>query len=199
MKKILIIIFVAVCAGTSAIAQSNFAATYSMGFGTGDLGDFISAPSFRGIALDYRYSIQPNIALGLNFGMNTFYEARPNDTYTADNVSLTGKQYRYSNHVPMLATATYFLKPGEKLGPFATVGLGTMYTRRNTDMNLYTVEQEAWNFVVQPEIGIQYKVLDMMALHVSAKYMLGFEAGNDLPETQSFISLNVGLCFLSLQ
>ena len=196
MKKIMIIVVLAVCAGTTSLAQdSNFAMTYSMGFATGDLGDFISAPSFRGAALDYRYSIQPNLALGLNFGMNTFYEEQANGTYTNDNASISGKQYRYSNHVPMLATATYFLKPGETLGPFGTLGIGTMYTRRNTDMNLYTIEQEAWNFVVQPEIGIQYKVVDNMAIHFSAKYMLGFEAGDELPETQSFISLNIGLAF----
>jgi opacity protein-like surface antigen len=194
MKKIATILVLAVCTSTVAFAQSNFTMTYSMGFATGDLGDFISQPSFRGMAIDYRYSIQPNLGVGFNLGMNTFYEELGSATYTDNNTSLTGKQYRYSNHVPMLATVTYFLKPGEKLSPFGTLGIGTMYTRRNTDMNLYTIEQEAWNFVVQPEFGIQYAVVDMMAIHVSAKYMLGFTAG-DLPEAQSFISLNVGLSF----
>ena len=61
MKKIAAILVLAVCSSTVAMAQSNFAMTYSMGFATGDLGDFIGQASFRGMSMDYRYSVQPNI------------------------------------------------------------------------------------------------------------------------------------------
>ena len=192
-KKFLIIIF-ALLATTAVFAQSNTTLSYAIGFGTGDLGDFIGKPSFRGIALDYRYRIQPNLALGATFGWSTFYEEVASDTYTLGNESLTGKQYRYSNNIPMLATVTYFLSPDENINPFGTLGVGTMYTRRNTDMNLYTLEQEAWIFLLQPEVGVQIGVADNAGLSLSLKYNVGFQAG-DLPENQSYLSLNVGFAF----
>ena len=193
MKKFFIIILAAFATST-AFAQSNTTLSYAIGFPTGDLGDFIGNVSFRGISLDYRYRIQPNLALGTTFGWSTFYEEVASDTYTLGNESLTGKQYRYSNNIPMLATVTYFLSPDEKINPFGTLGIGTMYTRRNTDMNLYTLEEESWNFLIQPEVGAQIGIADHSSLSLSLKYNLGLEAG-DLPENQTYLSLNVGFAF----
>lgn len=195
MKRLILTCIIAVAAVTLSKAQNSYVdVAYSMGFGTGDLGDFIKKPSFRGISFDYRYAVQPNIAVGFNLGWNTFYEAKGTATYTVDNASLTGKQYRYSNNVPILATVTYFLSPDEVFSPYAALGVGTMYARRNTDMNLYTLEQEGWPFVLQPEIGIRYQAGDNVGLLVNLKYLNGFKAG-DFDKSQSYFSLNVGLAF----
>jgi opacity protein-like surface antigen len=194
MKKILLLAILAF-AGTSLLAQSNFSITYSIGFPSGDLKDFISKTSFRGIAVDYRYNFAPDKALGFNAGFNTFYEELPTDTYTIDNFSLTGRQYRYSNNIPMLATATYYFVPHDFIKPYATLGIGTMYSRRNTDMNLYTFEQEAWNFTLQPEIGVKFETAEHIEIVLSGKYLHGFAAGSELKEAQSYFCLNVGVCF----
>lgn len=187
-----LIIFIALTAG--AFAQSQLNVAYSIGFGTGDIGEFISKPSFRGMAFDYRYEFQPNMALGFNLGWNTFYSEEASKTYTVDNASLTGKQYRYSNNIPMLATFTYFMSPDEFISPYATFGLGTMYVRRNTDMNLYTLEEEGWPLVIQPEIGIRFDTWPTVGTVVSLKYMHGFQAG-DFDADQSYVSLNLGFSF----
>ena len=71
-----------------------------------------------------------------------------------------------------------------------------MYTRRNTDMNLYTIEQEAWNFVLQPQIGIEIDNQYSSAFTIVAKYFYGFSAG-DLDKAQSYITLGVGWIFKS--
>jgi opacity protein-like surface antigen len=194
MKQIFIFVFLSFTC-TSLLAQSNFSITYSIGLPAGDVKDFVSRGSFRGIALDYRYIITPQKALGFMVGMNTFYDEMPSETYTIENSSLTGKQYRYSNHIPMLATATYYFEPNEFIRPYATFGVGTMYSRRNTDMNLYTFEQEAWNFALQPEIGLQFELTEDMGLVLTGKYFHGFEAGSELTGDQSYFSLNVGFCF----
>lgn len=181
---------------SAALAQSNVTLAYSIGFGTGDMGSFISKTSFRGISFDYRYKFQPNLAAGVSFQWNTFYEEFDRDTYTLDNASLTGKQFRYSNNFPMLATITYYFSEDEEgMVPFATLGIGTMYTRRNTDMNLYTIEQEAWNFDLQPEIGVLFNQYDGLGFSASLKYNNGFAAGSELTEAQSYLSLNIGLSF----
>ena len=195
MKKLLYIICtLLVCSVTTMKAQSNTYLTYSMGFATGDLGDFISQTSFRGATVDYYKMIQPSVGVGFSLGWNVFYEEKSFDTYTVKNQSLSGKQFRYSNNIPMLLGANYYMNPGEKVSPFLGANAGVMYTRRNTDMNLYTLEQEAWNFTVQPQIGLQFNNSISSAMTIMLKYYMGFKAG-DLDENQSYLALNVGFVF----
>ncbi|MBK7651188.1 MAG: outer membrane beta-barrel protein [Flammeovirgaceae bacterium] len=196
MKKTILILLCSLSLGT-LYAQSNVTFNYSIGFPSGDLSDFTKQVSFRGATFDFRKMVNPNIGVGFSLGWNVFYEELASDTYTVDNVSLSGKQYRYSNHIPMMINPTYYLKRGETINPYVSLGIGTMYTRRNTDMNLYTVEQEAWNFLLQPEIGMQYMLSDMNAINLSGKFNYGFKAGNELTAAQSFFTLNIGFTFLS--
>ncbi len=198
MKKILYIsalIFAFSYAPLSA--QTNTTFSYAMGFGMGDLGDFISKTSFRGATLDFRKMARPDVGFGFSLGWNTFYEEKAYDTYHDGNASLSGRQYRYSNHVPMLISADYYFNPGEKVSPFIGLGTGVTYTRRNTDMSIYTIEQDAWNFTLQPEIGVQFNSSLSSATTIMLKYYHGFAAG-ELEAAQSYLSLNIGFVFRSL-
>lgn len=195
MKKILSIFVILLVTFGASNAQSTFNISYSMGFASGDLADFVSQASFRGASIEFRKMVQPNIGVGLTFGWNVFYEELARESYTVGNSTLTGKQYRYSNHFPMLLGGNYYLSPGEKFNPFVGLGIGTIYTRRNTDMNLYTVEQEAWNFALAPEVGFLYSITDGAAMQVSGKFNQGFKAGNELDDAQSYFTLNVGFTF----
>lgn len=194
MKRFTLTFIIAIAISSGAFAQSQLDVAYSMGFGTGDISEFISKPSFRGMTFDYRYEFQPNMALGFNLGWNTFYSEEAYATYTIENRSISGKQYRYSNNMPMLATFTYFLSPDAFVQPYATFGFGTMYARRNTDMNLYTIEEEGWPLVLQPEIGIRFDNWDTVGTFVSLKYLHGFKAG-DFDADQSYMTLNLGFSF----
>lgn len=196
MKKIFLTLAISFFAIGGLMAQGNVVAfSYSMGFATGDLADFIGKPSFRGFNFDYRRMVSENIGVGTSLGWNVFYEEMAKGSYTLGNETITGKQFRYSNQVPLLASVSYYIKPGEKLNPFVGLGIGTMYTRRNTDMNLYTLEQEAWNFLLQPEVGVLYSLSDGASLLVSGKFNQGFKAGSELTEAQSFFTLNIGFAF----
>ena len=193
--KTLFIILTSVCISHAALAQSNVTTSYVVGFPAGDIGDFIGKTSWRGFSFDYRYIFKPNVAAGINIAWTTFYEELDYGTYTSENASLTGKQFRYSNHVPMVATLTYFADPDAPMNPFLSFGIGTMYSRRNTDMNFYTLEQEAWNFLLQPEVGVQLNLGAGVAIAISGKYNYGFEAGSELPDAQSYFALNIGFAF----
>ncbi len=189
-----IIIAFLFCTGTLLNAQSNTYLTYGIGFGTGDLGNYIEKASFRGASLDFRKLVQPNIGVGFSLGWNVFYEEKAFDTYTIGTESLSGKQFRYSNNIPMLVGADYYLKPRASVSPFLGLSTGVMYTRRNTDMNLFTLEQRAWNFALQPQVGVQFNNSITSATTIMLKYFYGFKAG-DLAKPQSYFSLNVGFVF----
>jgi hypothetical protein len=56
--------------------------------------------SFPQCAIDYRKLVQ--CWRWFNLGWNVFYEDKAFDTYTSGTESLSGRQFRYSNHIPML-------------------------------------------------------------------------------------------------
>lgn len=196
MKKILLVAC-ALCLFTAGIlkAQTQVTLTYPIAFPSGDLKDFTAKTSFRGINLEFHKMVQDNLAVGISTGWNVFYEELDYGTYTLDNVSLSGKQWRYSNHIPLLASTNYFLKPGDSMNPYVGLGLGVTYSLRNTDMNLYTVEQDAWNFTLQPAIGVMIEASDVTRVNISARYTHGFQAGSELTGAQSYLSLNFGFTF----
>lgn len=195
MKKIIVLsIFCFLFFANKGYSQQSYiSASYSMGFGTGDLGDYISKASFRGTMLEFRGYVNNNISAGVDVGWNLFYERKDYDSYTQDTRTLSGVQYRYNNQVPLFVAADYMLKPGEKFNPYVGFGLGTMYSGRDTDMGTFRMDEDAWHFAIKPEVGALIEFNRATDVKISAKYITGFKAG-DLP-TQSYFSLNFGFVF----
>ena len=173
---------------------SSVSIQYVIGFGAGDLGNYITKTSFRGAVFNYQKSINENLSAGIEMGWNVFYERMDNDTYTIESVSLSGVQYRYSNILPMLVTAQYNLNTENPLKPYVNLGIGTIYNIRTTDMGLWRLEEKAWHFALKPEIGLLYELNPAAALKVSGKYYVGFAAGG--LETQSYFALSAGIAFM---
>lgn len=198
MKKLIVLAALTlVIFSQRAVGQESeyLSVQYSVGIGIGDMGDFISKPSFRGVLLEYRRSINSNLSVGIDFGWNVFYEKKDYDTYTVGTETLSGIQYRYQNELPMLAALDYNFSGEENpFKPYAGLGIGTIYTERATDMGLWRLEQNPWQFLVRPEVGFLYELSYSVSAKVAAKYYYGFAAG-DLDEAQGYVSINVGLAF----
>jgi hypothetical protein len=195
MKKILIL-FAFTVLSFSAFSQSTlFSFQYSMGFGAGNMKDYIKPASFRGFTIDYRNLVTENIGLGFDVGWNVFYDEMPDATYDFENVTYTGKQWRYSNEFPILGALDYYMTSMGDIFPYAGLGVGTMYSLQNTDMGSYTFEKDAWHFALRPEIGV---IMDMgggSGFNLCTKYYHGFKAG-DLP-SQGYFTINVGFVFVN--
>jgi opacity protein-like surface antigen len=197
MKRIIaLVIFCSLLSMTSVFsqdkAQSHFSIQYDMSFGTGDLGDYISAPSFRGASAQYRYAVAHNILVGIDAAWNVFYEKRDYDTYTSGTMTLSGVQYRYQNQVPLLVSADYVFTPDKDFQPYVGLGIGTMYTERVTEMGIWYVEENPWQFALKPEVGMLYKFASGGAFKLGVKYYTGF--GGDLG-TQGYITISAGFAF----
>ena len=194
MKKIFLIAILLVFVSSAFPQTSMTALQYSMGFGTGDMHDYIPAASFRGFTIDYRKFVNSNVGVGVDLGWNVFYDELPPSEYTNNKRTFYGKQWRYSNHFPMLVAADYYFNPSEMIVPFAGLGVGTMYSLQNTDMGQYTFEKDAWHFVLRPEIGLVFNAASGVGFKISSKYYYGFKAG-DLP-AQGYATINVGFVFV---
>jgi outer membrane protein len=193
MKKILLISAFAIMAVALSAQGTLTSLQYSMGFGTGNMHDYISAMSPRGFTIDFRKLINDNVGVGIDIGWNTFYEERDEDVYEFEYITYVGKQWRYSNHFPILVAADYYLTKSEKVTPYAGFGLGTMYSLQDTEMGAYYFEGDAWHFAIRPELGFMIKPASNVGLNIVGKYYYGFEAG-DLP-AQGYFTVNVGVVF----
>lgn len=195
MKKIIaLIIFCSMVSMTSLYSQVNnhFSIQYDMSFGVGDIGDYISAPSFRGASAQYRYAVSHNILVGMDAAWNTFYEKKDYDSYTSGTITLSGVQYRYQNQVPLLVAADYVFMPDKNFQPYLGLGIGTMYSERVLEMGIWSFEENPWQFALKPELGFLYQFAGSNALKLSAKYNVGM--GGDLG-TQGYVTVAVGFAF----
>jgi len=108
MKKIFVLLIAAICMQKSfAQHHSVFILSYPIAFPMGDLGDYIDKQSFRGINLEWGKEIKPNLIASLETGWNVFYKDVPEQVYTEGTASFSGKQFRYTNSVPIIVGAKW--------------------------------------------------------------------------------------------
>ena len=173
--------------------EGHFTISYDMSFGLGDLGDFISEPSFRGATAQYRKNLSDNISVGVDAGWNVFYERKDYETYTEGSISLSGIQYRYQNEIPILVSADYMLSTDKNIKPYAGLGIGTIYCERITDMGIWRLEENPWQFAMKPEIGMLYELNGGTALQLALRYNYGFKT--EELEGQGYLTIGIGFAF----
>ena len=174
-------------------AQNLMILEYPVAIPMGDLNSYINEPSFRGFNLGYRHMLDDTRAVGMDMGWQTFFERLDRSTYTVDNEALTGEQYRYTNTFTATVMIDQIFREGEDIRPYIGVGIGTMYARRNLDVGLYRLEQDPWQFLVQPEVGVSFYLSNGNALLLSANYYAGFNS-KEL-DGQSFMAISLGYAF----
>ena len=197
MKKIIFLtILCSLLITTKGYSQQEgyMSVKYAVSFGSGDMADFISTPSWRGAVVEYRSAVKNNLFVGVDLGWNVFYEKKDHDTYTVGTESLSGVQYRYQNEVPILGTIDYFISPDKSLKPYVGLGIGTIYSERATDMNLYRLEQNTWQFALKGEVGVLYELSYASAIKFGAKYYNGFKTGT--LDNQGYFSLSLGMAWV---
>lgn len=194
MKLLISIAAFVLCSMCANAQGGNITVSYPIAFPMGDLNDYISKTSFRGINFEFNRQIKPLVSVGLEVGWNVFYEDAGEVQYKDQTVTVTGKQYRYTNSVPILVGAQYHPVPkGSVAAPYVGLGLGTVYSNRSTDLGLYRITNEAWQFAIRPEAGVVFKTSAGVNPFLGVKYYWPFSS-NDL-DGQTFLSVNVGLKF----
>jgi len=192
--KYITTIIIALLITASANSQSLFMMNYSMGFSTGETSDYIGSPSFRGFNIDGRYFINDQFSLGGAFTWQTFYEKLAGASYTNDNLTITGTQYRYLNAYPILFNAHYYLgynimKPRVYMG----AGVGPYVMNQRTNVGIFSIENNYWHFGISPEIGLLYPFNENTKLNIGVKYHYVFKAKKTID--YSWFGLNIGFAW----
>ncbi len=132
---------------------------YSMSVPVGDITDYVNDFSWRGFNLDVRYFVSDFVSFGVVSGWNVYNsssEGNISEVFTINDaqVTITGKQYRFLNVVPILATAYYYLEAEGMVRPYIGAGIGGYYVESNTEMGLYSVTDSHFQFGLAPAIGV---------------------------------------------
>jgi outer membrane protein W len=196
MKSAIIVSLLAI-GPACGFAQSNFMISYPIGFPVGDLHNYISNTSFRGINLEFNKQVAPNQSVGLELGWNTFYQHVNQKVYTEGTQSISGVQYRYTNTCPMVAGGKFYM--GEHKGkthPYIGVGLGTLYANRTTDFGIYRITTDTWQFLIRPEAGFEMNAGSSESFFIGVKYYWAFNT--DALVGQNYLTANIGFKFTGL-
>jgi len=195
MKKSTILLF-AFALTASVHAQSLVSAQYAVGFGTGDLKEHASKPSFLGFAIDYRMMTNPNLGVGLEIAWNRFRGSQPEGPYAFDGGVYTGKPYHKTTLFPVLLAVDYYFNPdGDGIKPFIGLGAGTIFSSRHTDFGGIEFDDKDRHFALRPEAGVLFNTSEHVKFSVTCKYYHGFEASE--LEAQTYFALSLGVVFLN--
>ncbi|MDO6761447.1 OmpW family outer membrane protein [Tamlana sp. 2_MG-2023] len=175
----------------STLAQEKYSLNYIIGVPTGETADFTCPTSFRGVGFDYTHMLNSNVGIGVSASLQTFYDELGKVTTTSGTETITAYRFNYINSLPIYATGSYFFSNSKKLTPFVSLGIGAMYNNKQQDLGLYTLENDAWQFSVRPEAGLDYKINYGLSFRTAIRYNYAVESG-DL-EGLSHLALTLGV------
>ena len=184
------------CPGRVAVAQDGYSiVSYQVAFPVGSTLSFINRISARGVGLEAGWFIKPNLSAGLSASWNVFYKDVGRKTVGLENnTAVTANQYRYINAVPIYANLRYYFRQETSaFFPYIGLGLGTIYARRETDLGLYAVYEQGWQFAFAPELGFGFSLESGVSWFINGRYNRSIESGGQ-PAT-AFIGLNIGVAY----
>lgn len=193
IKYFLVATVVSVLFLSTAYSQSGrFGLSYNTALPLGGTADFVDKYSWRGFGMEARWEISPELFLGFNTSWNVFYDTK-SGTFNEDTRTLTGKQYRYLNSVPIMMTFLKNFGSSSTAIPYAGLGVGTIYSEARKEMGLWQVVNKGWQFGLAPEVGVLFPTTFGNDIFLSVRYNYGFNTTKI--DAVSTLGINLGLLF----
>ncbi len=179
---------------TSAAASAQQIGDYFFGFGynvsvpISDMKDFTDGTSFRGVNMEFRKIVRPNVTVGFMAGWHVFDE-RTDEVVSLDVADIQGTQLRYINSFPLMVNAHYYFGDRGGVRPFIGANVGTYYIERRVEIGLFLVDDDAWHFGLAPEAGIVVPIGWRARGFLNARYNWAIEASDF---TGNYWSFSIG-------
>jgi hypothetical protein len=164
--------------------------SYQFSIPLGNTATYTPPVSWRGIGLDVATFVQRDLAVGLAFGWNVFFD-NTSSTISFNNTRITGNQDRALNVWPTLANVRWFpkLSSNRDIQPYIGANIGGYIIEQYLAIGFTAVQETHYHFGLAPEIGVFFQN-PVGAIFLNARYNMAF-AGGGLP-FQQFLSLNLG-------
>ena len=167
--------------GTSSaradIPPTLIAVTYQFSIPIGETFKYTPPVSWRGIGLDLATFIRQDLAVGLAFGWNVFFD-NTTSTITYRGTEITGNQDRTLNVWPTLASARWFPKisSNRDIQPYIGGLIGGYIIERYFAIGQTASQETHYHFGLAPEIGVFFQN-PVGAVILNARYNMAFASG----------------------
>ena len=174
----------------AAIPPTLIGVSYQFSVPIGETANYTSPVSWRGIGLDTMTFIRRDVAVGLAFGWNVFFN-NTTSTINFKNVDITGNQDRALNIWPTLVNARWFpaISSNRDIQPYIGLNVGGYIIERYIGIGLTAFQDTNYHFGLAPEIGVLFEQR-FGVIFLNARYNMAFAAGG-VP-FQQFLSFNLG-------
>jgi len=164
--------------------------SYQFSIPIGETYNYTPPVSWRGVGLDVATFIRPDLAVGLAFGWNVFFE-NTTSTISYNGTDITGNQDRALNVWPTLVNARWFPKisTNRDLQPYIGLNVGGYIIEKYIAIGQVATQTTNYHFGLAPEIGV-FIQNPVGAVFINARYNMAFAAGG-VP-FQQFLSFNLG-------
>jgi len=164
--------------------------SYQFSIPIGNTFNYTPPVSWRGIGLDTATFIKPELAVGLAFGWNVFFE-NTTSTLHYKGTDITGNQDRTLNVWPTLVNARWFPKisSNRDIQPYIGGNVGGYIIERYLAIGQTAVQETHYHFGLAPEIGV-FIQNPVGAFFLFARYNMAFASGG-VP-FQQFLTFSLG-------
>ena len=162
----------------NAMAENFWGITYDISIPDQDMQDYISATSYRGFGLEWRWQTESDAPLLFGFSMAWHvFSQRLDGTQMLENGAITGIQDRYLNSFPFLLNAFYYFGSPRGTQLYFGAGAGAQYVIQRMHIGVNVLEETNWHFAVQPQVGLLLPFGGDVKGLFAFKYDYAFEAG----------------------
>jgi opacity protein-like surface antigen len=154
--------------------------------------EFTDNFAWRGVGVDFKKQIKPNVAVGLSFGWQVFDE-QTDDVVSAFGLDISGDQFRYVNSWPILANVSYFFGKEGHARPYVAGNVGTYIMEHQLEIGLYAIHETNWHFGFAPEAGVAFPLHSNVTAFVNSRYNYTLAAGS--VDDQSYLSFSLGVAW----
>lgn len=197
------VVFAAVCLilGSVGVRDASaydvwFMITYDVSLATGETGDFVGDPGWRGFGVQGWSFRSPRLSWGFVTGWHNFYE-KTAETFQIENVTISGTQARFLDAIPALVGVNYhFGDRGYRVRPYLGVKGGAYWISHRVEIGTVNVIiNRKWHLGVAPEAGITFLTPDLEFYgFLSADYNHAFSRDDSIDYT--YLSLSIGFVYI---
>lgn len=185
-----LVVLLAGPAARADIPPTLVGVSYQFSIPIGETFNYTSPVSWRGVGLDLATFIRQDLAVGLAFGWNVFFE-NTTSTLHFKGTDVTGNQDRALNVWPTLVNARWFPKisSNRDIQPYIGANVGGYIIERYLAVGITASQETHFHFGLAPEIGVFFQN-PVGAVFLNARYNMAFASGG-VP-FQQFLSFSLG-------
>ncbi len=154
MKRVFLLVLVV---GTETGLAQSYDKLFSIGWDNNiplSNTSYVKKNSSRGMRASIRQFMNEQFVMGGDFSWAAYEDYSPRQTYPTSGGALTTDFFKYVYSYGLTLSGGYYFRPGEKIRPYAGLGLGASYNDFAMYYNVYSADDKKWGVLLRPEAGV---------------------------------------------